>query len=94
MIYIKEGIQSWGCVAYTFDGSYVYDRYGNVAYTLRGDQLYMGIGTNGAIKYTIDGNNICEGPTRFNVKYSIQGNHIVEGTASWGSVLYNLSDRP
>lgn len=85
---IRNGAQSWATIAYTYDGKYVMDPYGNVKYTVDGKYIREGMGSYGPIKYTISGNCIYEGSY---IAYSIHGNKVIKDTCqSWGTVAYTL----
>lgn len=84
---IRKGVQSWAEILYTYDGTYIKNSFGDIIYTVDGNYIRQGNGNRGFVKYTIEGNCICENGR---VVYSIHGNLILEGMQSWGNILYNM----
>lgn len=87
---IRYGCQSWGETAFTFDGRNICDPQGNILYTFDGTYIRKGASIYGEIVYSISGNCIYEGST---IKYSIHDDLIKEGGQSWGSTIFNITDK-
>ena len=91
MIYIKHGAMQWSTVAYTVDGDYIRDAYGNTVYYIYGRYIYRGNNPNGEIVYNIDGNYIREGNNPLNtVKYYIDNDQVRDGMYSWSTIVYTI----